>query len=507
MHQKMVLHSIRTHFYFILHSYSLIENLIITICIRFFLDLNFIHENLRHCVQLRILELSGNCFEQFPTGLSSTRSLQELYLNYSFIESFVPDAFTQLSRLKILELRNNNLVMLPRSLNRLEQLERLDIGMNAFESLPDIIGNLKNLRELLIDDNHIELIPTAIGQLKHLEYFDASTNQLVAIPTQIGSCQQLTELNLTNNHLSALPHEIGSCKNLTSLKLDQNQLITLPDSVGSLHKLEEISLTDNCLSYLPDSISGLANNLLYLICDRNQLVSLPESICQLYTLRVLSVANNRLERLPETIGNMVALSCLNITNNRLHRLPISLLQLQELNAIWLSETQTKSYVHFDEMRDFVTGINYLTCVMLPQKCLNADYIQQIDEPTPINVDSRRIYFEMDLEEEEKNNLPPETKLMRSPTPYAKELHKMAEQRARRMEQEALNAAAPHAGTPVNGMSAPTPPPYHIAKAYTKKNASDLEAYDSFRQSQRPWMFGVHRNPKVVSKIMVKQQRR
>lgn len=60
--------------------------------------------------------------------------LTELYLNDTYLE-FLPANFGRLVNLRILELRENALITLPKSMNRLESLTRLDIGQNEFTEL------------------------------------------------------------------------------------------------------------------------------------------------------------------------------------------------------------------------------------------------------------------------------------------------------------------------------------------------------------------------------------
>ena len=58
-------------------------------------------------------------------------SLTELYLNDCMLE-FIPANFGRLSKLKILELRENSLNSLPKSMERLVNLIRIDLSMNQF---------------------------------------------------------------------------------------------------------------------------------------------------------------------------------------------------------------------------------------------------------------------------------------------------------------------------------------------------------------------------------------
>ena len=94
-------------------------------------------------------------------------SITELYLNDTFLE-FLPANFGRLSRLRILELRENSLGTLPKSLSRLADLRRLDMGNNDLAEVPEVVGSLPELRELWLDGNR-ELQDRSID-FEHLSY-------------------------------------------------------------------------------------------------------------------------------------------------------------------------------------------------------------------------------------------------------------------------------------------------------------------------------------------------
>lgn len=123
-----------------------------------------------------------------PLGFTHLINLQELYLNDTFLEylpanfgrykhrhpnnvtlttnSFSPIlsfAFiNRLARLQIVELRENHLKTLPKSMTRLVELKRLDIGQNDFIEFPEVIGCLPNLTELWCDFNKLVSITEVI---------------------------------------------------------------------------------------------------------------------------------------------------------------------------------------------------------------------------------------------------------------------------------------------------------------------------------------------------------
>ncbi len=78
-----------------------------------------------------------NSLERLPDAITSLITLQELYLNDTFLE-FLPANFGRLTNLRILELRDNNLMTLPKSISRLVNLSRIDIGNNEFTELVSV---------------------------------------------------------------------------------------------------------------------------------------------------------------------------------------------------------------------------------------------------------------------------------------------------------------------------------------------------------------------------------
>ena len=62
-----------------------------------------------------------------------------------------------------MEVRENRLKTLPKSLSRLICLERLDIGNNDFAEIPDVVATLLNLQELWCDTNQLTAIPPVGG--------------------------------------------------------------------------------------------------------------------------------------------------------------------------------------------------------------------------------------------------------------------------------------------------------------------------------------------------------
>ncbi|XP_054279653.1 erbin-like isoform X2 [Macrosteles quadrilineatus] len=462
-----------------------------------------------------------NPLRQFPEPVTQLISLEELYLNDTTLD-YLPANVGRLVKLRILELRDNRLSTLPRAIARFTRLLRLDIGQNDFTYLPEVVGELTELHELWLDLNGMVEVPMFIRHLKKLNHLDISENVFEDVPEGIGECSQLTELTLTSNDIRGLPAAIGKIKNLVTMKLDLNDIHMLPNSIGELACLEELYLSANKLETLPTSI-GLLRNLICLELDSNRISYLPPELGSCISLRILTIQNNLLRYIPAEIGNLTNLTVLSLTNNKLRSLPMSVLKLRRLKALWLVYNQSKPLTPLVKEYDPKSHSMVLTCYLLPQ----TDYLQDSftyvpGDETPgraqkqRSLDRPKIRFSISTTQERQSVL------MRAPTPYPRKLRELAKfaraitsqtnnsQLEQQGEVQVLNAngtnplvdqvrTAVKKQTPSVANSSVTndlprgseipaqrrhhPPPYHIAKTFSKQ-ASLFQNDSSFHKEER-----------------------
>ncbi|KAM8920925.1 leucine-rich repeat protein 1 [Pelodytes ibericus] len=120
---------------------------------------------------------------------------------------------------------------------------------------------LKKLQKLDLSDNHIKKLPKTIGDLVCLQELNLHNNFLESFEIEL--CKStwkstLRSLDLSHNKLKALPVQFGQLKELINLKLDDNELVQLPFTIGQLSKLRFLFATKNKLHYLPNSFKFLA---------------------------------------------------------------------------------------------------------------------------------------------------------------------------------------------------------------------------------------------------------
>lgn len=208
--------------------------------------------------------------------------------------------------------------------------------------------------------------------------------------------------------------------------------------------------------------------LLFHLADENLLRVLPNELCSCSSLTILSVRGNKLSKIPVDIGRLTKLRVLNLVNNFLTTLPVTILNLTNLSALWMSDNQSQPLMPLQKEFHKETQSYSLTCFLLPQintanstpsnaastptaqesvydyYCASnqSDILIKPNEsmmrpgnqsltPTATNrfhaneaTNKRRICFATDPPEE-ITFIGQQSRLMRSPTPYPKELRMMA----------------------------------------------------------------------------------
>jgi small GTP-binding protein len=159
---------------------------------------------------------------------------------------------------------------------------------------------LTELERLDLSGNLLTRMPHEIIKLTKLTSLDLRDNQLTSLPTEITKLSKLTRIDLGNNQLTSLPPEITKLANLTSLDLRSNQLTSLPPEINKLTKLSRLTLENNRLTSVPLEITKLTN-LTSLDLRQNKLTSLPPEITRLPNLRRLYLSGNMLPIPPETL--------------------------------------------------------------------------------------------------------------------------------------------------------------------------------------------------------------
>ena len=135
----------------------------------------------------------------------------------------------------------------------------VEIGLieRGIRKLPENFSNLVNLKLLDLNSNKLEELPEDIGKLIQLKELYVMRNQLTKIPESFTELTQLKKLDILHNKLKTLPENFGNLVSLETLDLFNNQLERIPESIGTLANLKELDIRENPLKAHPDSVKKL----------------------------------------------------------------------------------------------------------------------------------------------------------------------------------------------------------------------------------------------------------
>ncbi|OWZ21552.1 putative LRR protein [Phytophthora megakarya] len=251
----------------------------------------------------------------------------------------VPEIVFSMPHLKELNLRCNNISVLPKEIDALVALQILILSKNNIAVLPDALTKLTQLRVMEVANNQLTALPENLGKMESLEVLLVSCNQIAELPSSIGTCVKLRTLNAYNNALTELGKPVSVLPELVELNASNNQITKLPNKLLSWKNLKRLLLHVNHLESLP-AFDALCN-LEILQVHQNELKSLP-SMKNLVHLMKLDANSNEIIGLPAEVAHMTALTHLNLRRNRLKMIPHQLARCQALQILDLGANPINS---------------------------------------------------------------------------------------------------------------------------------------------------------------------
>ncbi|GBG34492.1 Serine/threonine-protein kinase WNK [Hondaea fermentalgiana] len=150
--------------------------------------------------------------------------------------------------LRTLDLRSNQITLVPVDLSRLTKLKTLNLSHNKITSLPSGLEALAALQTLKLDANQLTTLPALPASIKQLT---VSQNRLQEVPASVGNVTSLVELDMSENAITTVPAWLANLSRLLSVNLSHNRITTIEDGLGASMSLQTLLLASNRLHSIP----------------------------------------------------------------------------------------------------------------------------------------------------------------------------------------------------------------------------------------------------------------
>ncbi|XP_059653361.1 receptor kinase-like protein Xa21 [Cornus florida] len=333
---------------------------------RLYLYLNQIQghipSDLYKCRELQVLSLSFNGFNGgIRKEIANLTMLKELYLRENNLKGTLPDEIGNLN-LQTLDVYGNTLTgTIPFKIFNVSTMKILNLGFNNFSgNLPLDMGFwLPNLEELYLIMNKLSgTIPSSISNASKLTIISMSMNSFTgSIPNTLGSLTLLWKLFLHTNSLkgeSSTPElrifsSLTNCRQLEVLRISLNPLNgILPMSVGNLSTRLLVFDAFGCKirGNIPSGIGNLSNLVILRLGSNHLTGPIPKSLERLQNLVRLHLQNNALKgSIPGDLCRLGKLGDLSVSANMLYgQIPTCLGELKSLRWLYLDSNRLSSKV-------------------------------------------------------------------------------------------------------------------------------------------------------------------
>ncbi|CAH1959487.1 unnamed protein product [Acanthoscelides obtectus] len=313
--------------------------------------------------KLQILHAQHNDIAEIPSFLGCEK-LQEIYFGNNFIKDIPLEFCENMYDLKVLELRDNQIELIPPEITTMVHLTRLDLTNNDIKELPSTIGLMPHLQVLKLEGNKLKQMRADIvkagtnrilrflrekiseDDLKTIENVPSDVNHDKSVYPDKYTMRQGNIMNISMKNIDSIPEEcFNEAKEAKVYCVDlcKNKFTIVPEGLKILaNDLTELNLSENQIKELPDFLKDFAQ-LKFLDLSRNMLTGLPDSFTALTSMRELVLSNNRLTSIPKCISGMVGLEILLLNENCIASIDIDVLQeLKRLATLDLTNNSISS---------------------------------------------------------------------------------------------------------------------------------------------------------------------
>ncbi|WP_343670517.1 hypothetical protein [Chitinophaga sp.] len=238
-----------------------------------------------------------------PENIGSLSSLEKLHISFHFKEAYklekidrvsLPASIGKLTKLKRLGIYGKSYLpadTLDKLVN-LEELILLDVHSTHWQGLQNLTG----LKELILRSNNITGFPAGIFHMQQLVKLAISENDLSAMPDRLDVFPALKKIDLRNNKIKEFPYSLFKLE-LESVEMQHNELTTIA-AYPYETRWGYVNLSNNQLSSLQFSKGKM--HIVKLDISYNQLRELDPALFSPVMVEC-NARNNKISSLPEAI--------------------------------------------------------------------------------------------------------------------------------------------------------------------------------------------------------------
>jgi Leucine-rich repeat (LRR) protein len=315
------------------------------------LDGNKVHGDVPVMPYLRYLSLAYNALTGYiPDHFSEMTRLTTLSMSENALQGSLPKSFAALTDLKLLAMDGNELTGGLASIYSLSSLEEIYLSYNSFEDqlsngsfgkmsqlqvvdmksnrlsgpLPDILWSMTNLRVVDFHQNALDgRINDVVVPNHPLKYLDVSSNILGGgLPPSIQNFGSLTHLDVSYNRFELpLPNYLANMTHMKTLMLTENGMFgpqRIPSWIRQMTDLKHLSFRLTSRTGSVPTWFGELTQLELLDLDWNHLDgTIPTELGQLTRLKYLMLNRNLMNgRIPTEVSGLPLLKIFMVDNNR-----------------------------------------------------------------------------------------------------------------------------------------------------------------------------------------------
>uniref|UniRef100_A0A4W5MH01 protein-serine/threonine phosphatase n=1 Tax=Hucho hucho TaxID=62062 RepID=A0A4W5MH01_9TELE len=308
--------------------------------------------------RLRSLNLSNNQLGQFPMAICDIPTLTEVNLSCNYLTN-VGQAVGSMTNLQTFLLDGNCLSELPSELGSLQRLGYLGLSFNQFTHVPQVLERLVSMERLCMAGNSLDTLVLQSFRLLRVKHVDLRLNKIrVVVPDEPDLLRHVTQLDVRDNGLEELDASLFPC--LEVLHCERNHIATLKVK-GSM--LKAVYAQNNGGSASPVRVSPVPSTLTYMDISRNRMEAVPEWLCEIKKLEVLDISHNLVTELPARLLCSSSLRKLSAGHNHLQKLPERverpLLEVLDVQHNQLTELPCNLFLKSDSLRCVNASANKL----------------------------------------------------------------------------------------------------------------------------------------------------